>query len=238
MIGTMKGKNKEIIMSSIKILEKALFKMVGTDWSVIDDQERFDGIVKSLFDKKQVKVGIKDYLTSHASGPNIMSVLLYSKRGLELLEELIEEKGIPNSRLYDPLIFDGASTIGLTQRFPLRDKIVDGGPEWHFDAHDWFDKVERITAFPGVIDAMVNRYRKMGRMDQVVRHMKVRTIADLIEHEPGIFAVELEGINKEMLDLVNEDNRYRDLTVCLVRTHLDTNEAISKILGSKPKVVD
>ncbi|MBI6882842.1 hypothetical protein [Pseudomonas putida] len=216
------------------VLDRALAKMFSLNDSLVLNQEEFDTKVNDLFNKRAVKDGIRTYLASHGTSPRVMALLLYSTRGREHLRDMVENHGMPSSRLYDPLIFDGHSWLKVNAPLPIHEDIASGGHQWDFKAHEWMDKVDRLTAFPGVIAAMIDRFRRAGRMDQVFRHMRVAVIADLLEHEPAIFAAEVAKVDKSMKALINEKNQHHDLAVCLVRTFLDKTEAIGKLLGSKP----
>jgi hypothetical protein len=124
--------------------------------------------------------------------------------------------------------------IDVNAPLPIYEDIAAGDVLWDFQPHEWFNKIERLTAFPGVICAMVDRFRRQGRLDQVFRHIRLSTLADLLEHEPAIFESEVKALEPSLLKLVDESNRYHDLGVCLVRTYLDKIEALGKVLGSKP----
>lgn len=221
-------------MSGESVLDKALAKIFSLNDSLVLDQNKFDDKVNKLFDKRAVKDGIKQYLVSHGTSPRIMALVIYSTRGQELLRSLMFEHGMPSSRLYDPLMYDGSGWKLVNAPLPIYEDIAGGDETWDFMPHEWFDKVERLTAFPGTISAMVDRYRRIGRIDQVIRHMKISTMADLIEHEPAIFDKELKQLEKALIDLVNPETAHKDMAVCLVRTHLDKTEALGKVLGSKP----
>lgn len=216
------------------VLDRALAKMFSKNDAIVLDQEAFDAKVGDLFSKRAVKDGIRAYLANHGTSPRVMALLIYSTRGREHIKDMLENQGMPISRLYDPLVFDGFSWIGLNAPLPIYEEIAAGGSAWAFKAHEWFDKVDRLTAFPGVISAMVDRFRRIGRMDQVFRHMRISMIADLLEHEPAIFAAEVATVPTSLTDLIKESNKYHDMGVCLVRTYLDQNEAIGKVLGSRP----
>lgn len=216
------------------VLDRALAKIFAKNDAIVLDQEAFDSKVSDLLSKRAVKDGIRTYLANHGTSPRVMALLIYSTRGREHLKDLLVNHSMPSSRLYDPLVFDGFSWIKLKAPLPIHEEIASGGAAWAFKPHEWFDKVDRLTAFPGVIAAMVDRYRRIDRMDQVFRHMRIAQVADLLEHEPEIFAPEVAKVDKALSDLIKESNKYHDMGICLVRTYLDQNEAISKVLGSKP----
>jgi len=216
------------------VLDRALAKIFAKNDAIVLDQEAFDSKVNDLLSKRAVKDGIRTYLANHGTSPRVMALLIYSTRGREHLKDLLVNHSMPSSRLYDPLVFDGFSWINLKAPLPIHEEIASGGTAWAFKPHEWFDKVDRLTAFPGVIAAMVDRYRRLGRMDQVFRHMRIAMVADLLEHEPEIFAPEVAKVDKSLTDLIKESNKFYDMGICLVRTYLDQNEAISKVLGSKP----
>jgi hypothetical protein len=216
------------------VLDKALAKMFSKNDAMVLDQKAFDAKVSDLFSKRAVKDGIRTYLASHGTSPRVMALLIYSTKGREHLQDMLENHGMPSSRLYDPLVFDGHSWIKVNAPLPIHEEIAAGAGQWAFKAHEWFDKVDRLTAFPGVIAAMVDRFRRMDRMDQVVRHMPISTIKDLLEYEPQVFEQEVAKVDKVLSSKVREENKHHDWAVCLIRTFLDRNEAIGKIMGSKP----
>ncbi len=225
-------------MTASSTLERAISKIINDDLDLIKNRDSFSRIVGNLFEKKAVRQGIKDYLSSHASSPRIMSILLYSEEGNKLLIDLVQNKGMPVSRLYDPLVYDGSGFARSEIELPIAKNIIHGGDQWNFRAHEWFDKVDRLTAFPGAISAMVERFRARSKIEQVIRHMPMSTMADLLEHEPGVFQHEVDSISQLMADMVDPEDRYRDTAICLVRTFLNQTEAIGKILGSQPQVVN
>lgn len=216
------------------VLDRALAKIFSKNDAIVLDQKAFDLKVSDLFSKRAVKDGIRNYLANHGTSPRVMALLIYSTRGREHIKDLLQNQGMPASRLYDPLIFDGFAWVNLKAPLLIHEEIASGGQEWSFKPHEWFDKLDRLSAFPGVIAAMVDRYRRMGRMDQVFRHMRIAMVADLLEHEPAIFAPEVAKLDKALTDLIRDTNKFYDMGICLVRTYLDQNEAISKILGSRP----
>jgi hypothetical protein len=219
---------------STAVLDRALAKMFNQNDAIVKNQEEFDVKVNDLFSKRAVKEGIRTYLANHGTSPRVMALLIYSTRGRELIKDMLENQGMPSFRLYDPLIFDGLPWIEVNAPLPIYEDIAAGDDFWSFKAHEWFNKVERMSAFPGVISAMVDRFRRQGRLDQVFRHIRLSTLADLLEHEPTIFEAEVKALPPSLKDLINESNRYHDLGVCLVRTYLDQIEAMGKVLGSKP----
>lgn len=216
------------------VLDRALAKMFSQNDAIVLNQEEFDLKVNDLFSKRAVKDGIRTYLASHGTSPRVMALLIYSTRGREYLKDMLENHGMPSSRLYDPLVYDGSSWLKVNAPLPIHEEIASGESQWAFKPHEWLDKVDRITAFPGVIAAMVDRFRRNGRMDQVFRHMRINTIADLLEHEPGVFEAEVGKVERSLTDLIDEGNKHHDMAVCLIRTHLDKIEAIGKVLGSRP----
>lgn len=216
------------------VLDRALAKIFSKNDAIVLDQKEFDHKVNDLLSKRAVKDGIRNYLANHGTSPRVMALLIYSTRGREHLKDLLSNHGMPSSRLYDPLVFDGFAWVKLKAPLLIHEEIASGGDEWGFKPHEWFDKLDRLSAFPGVIAAMVDRYRRMGRMDQVFRHMRISMVADLLEHEPEIFASEVAKVDRAMTDLIRDSNKFYDMGICLVRTYLDQNEAISKVLGSRP----
>jgi hypothetical protein len=216
------------------VLDKALAKMFNQNDAIVKDPEAFDLKVNDLFSKRAVKDGIRNYLASHGTSPRVMALLIYSTKGRETIKDMLENQDMPAMRLYDPLVFDGMPWIEVNAPLPIYEDIAAGDERWAFQPHEWFNKIERLSAFPGVISAMVDRYRRQGRLDQVFRHIRLSTLADLLEHEPAIFETEVKALPSRLTDLISESNRHHDLGVCLVRTYLDQIEAMGKVLGSKP----
>jgi hypothetical protein len=221
-------------MSAVVVLERVLSRIYGSNDPLLLDTEAFDHKVGYLFDKKTVKDGIKEYLSHHATSPKIMAFLIYSTRGREYLLSLLNQHVMPSSRLYDPLAFDGSPWVTLNAPLPIFEDIASGGGAWDFKPEEWFNKLDRFTAFPGVAAAMVERFRRRKRIDQVYRHMSVKMISDFLEHDPQVFSKDLDAIPEALSNLINPDSYYKDMAVCLVRTYLDKTESLAKILGTKP----
>lgn len=223
---------KGVFMSDFQLLDRMLSKMFETNDEIILDRSAFDAVVEPLLHKRSVRENIHAYLNSNSSSHRIMAVLVYSTSGNEMLRELVEEKGMPARFIYSALMFEGANWSALKAPLPLHEKIVSGGPEWDFEPEVWFDHYQPINAFPGTLDAFVARFRKAGRIDQPLRHIRLSDLTLLLETDPSIFAPEVEAIGDDIKALINPDFYFDHLAKCLLREHLPREDAIAKVLGS------
>ena len=219
-------------MSDFQLLDRMLSKMFQTNDKIVLDRPAFDALIEPILHKRSVRENIHSYLSSQSTSPRIMAMLVYSTPGNELLRELVEEKGMPARLLYSALMLDGSNWSALKAPLPLHDLIVNGGPLWDFAPEEWFDRYEPINAFPGVIYAFVERFRKAGRIDQPLRHLRLLDLTLLLEAEPGLFAPEVEALSDDIKALINPDFHFDPLAKCLLREHLPREDAIAKVLGS------
>jgi hypothetical protein len=226
--------DKGVFMSDFQLLDRMLSKMFQTNDDIVLDRPAFDALIEPILHKRSVRENIHSYLSSNSTSPRIIASLVYSKSGNELLREMIEEKGMPAKLLYSPLMFEGSCWSALKAPLPelLRDLIVNGDERWDVAAQETFDQYEPINAFPGVVNALVERFRKLGRIDQPLRHLRLADLSLLLETDQSLFAPEVDAMSEDIKALINPDFYYDHLAKCLLREHLPREDAIAKVLGS------
>lgn len=221
-------------MSDFQLLDRMLSKMFQTNDEIVLDRPAFDALIEPILHKRSVRENVHSYLSSNSTSPRIIAALVYSTSGNELLREMIEEKGMPARLLYEPLMFEGSCWSALKAPLPelLRDLIVNGDERWDVAAEETFDQYEPINTFPGVVNALVERFRKLGRIDQPLRHLRLADLSLLLETDQSLFAPEVDAMSEDIKALINPDFYYDHLAKCLLREHLPRVDAIAKVLGS------
>lgn len=225
--------DKGVFMSDFQLLDRMLSKMFQPNDDIVLDRPAFDALIEPILHKRSVRENIHSYLSSNSTSPRIIAALVYSASGNELLREMIEEKGMPARLLYGPLMFEGSSWSVLKAPLPPRlyDMIVNGDERWDVPA-ETLDHYEPINAFPGVVNALVERFRKLGRIDQPLRHLRLADLSLLLETDQSLFAPEVDAMSDDIKALINPDFYYDHLAKCLLREYLPRVDAIAKVLGS------
>ena len=220
-------------MSNIKVrtLELALSKFIeASNTEIINDKKAFNEIAQNILKKKQATDGLKSYLKSDQTSPRVLGVMIYSEAGRKHLKKWIEQ-GMSTKILYRAMFHDGAFWHKANQEFPLYEEICNGGKEWDLDAKELLSSAGVLTALPGLLEAIVERMRYKGLIQEVFYYLPEIVISELLQDNPSIFAEEVDEVEKKM-----KSNGVLGKSVTannLIGHYLDDQIRVEKLLGQK-----
>lgn len=219
--------------NKITAFELALARHIDNESATLaNDSNAFNALADKFVSKKSALEGMKAYLKSQHSSPRVLGVMIYSEKGRDKLREWVGQ-GMSTSLLYQGMIHDGAFWQKADVEFPLADDIINGDEAWSFDPREFLSGAELLMSVPGLISSMIARLRRQGRIAEAFRYMPMKTLTLLITRHPEVF--------EEELDAVSSGPRRADeagdpiTAIDLVRSYLDPQSAVEKVLGHNLK---
>lgn len=179
-------------MSLYSALDSAIHKAFGGKMQV--SLPEFQKTASNLVSKSFVREGIRDYFHAQGSSHRIIGLLCYSEAGTKYLVDLVEKEGMPASRLYASLLFDGGYWKKEPSVSPILRKISSSSELWSFSPEDLLWQYNRITSFPGFLGALVSQMRDKGRIEEAILSLPLSTLKDVIKHNPEVFRHEISSI--------------------------------------------